>query len=99
MGMQNYSVVESGNVGLGQAGAILETGTTAITGKEIVAISFLEDTVFTTLTPESGTNLYIGDSNNNGDTSDSITFPQGMAIFGRWSAFTLASGKVVAYLG
>tara|TARA_B100000902_G_C27163182_1_gene839846 strand:+ start:685 stop:984 length:300 start_codon:yes stop_codon:yes gene_type:complete len=99
MGMQNYSVVESGNVGLGQAGAILETGTTAITGKEIVAISFLEDTVFTTLTPESGTNLYIGDSNNNGDTSDSITFPQGMTIFGRWSAFTLASGKVVAYLG
>jgi len=99
MGMQSYSVVESGNVSLGQAGSILETGTTAISSKEIVAISFLEDTIFTTLTPESGTNLYIGDSNNNGDTSDSITFPLGMTIYGRWSAFTLASGKVVAYLG
>tara|TARA_R100001443_G_scaffold42814_1_gene56061 strand:- start:1652 stop:1951 length:300 start_codon:yes stop_codon:yes gene_type:complete len=99
MGIQKYSVVESGNVGLGQAGSLLETGTTAISGKSIVAISFLEDTVFTTLTPGSGTNLFIGDSNNNGDTSDSITFPQGMTIYGRWSAFTLASGKVVAYLG
>ena len=99
MGIHEYSVVETSNVGLGQAGSLLETGTTAITGKTIVAISFLEDTVFTTLTPESGTNLYLGDSNNNGDTSDSITFPQGMTIYGRWSAFTLASGKVVAYLG
>ncbi|WP_273072260.1 hypothetical protein [Marinobacter sp.] len=99
MGIHEYSVVETGNVGLGQAGSLLETGTTAITGKTIVAISFLEDTVFTTLTPESGTNLYLGDSNNNGDTSDSITFPQGMTIYGRWSAFTLASGKVVGYLG
>jgi len=99
MAINKYSVVESGNVGLGQAGAILETGTTVISGKKIIAFSFISDTIFTTLTPESGTNLYIGDSNNNGDTSDSITFPQGMTIYGRWSAFTLASGKVIAYLG
>ena len=99
MAINKYNVVESGNVGLGQAGAILETGTTVISGKKIIAFSFISDTIFTTLTPESGTNLYIGDSNNNGDTSDSITFPQGMTIYGRWSAFTLASGKVIAYLG
>ena len=96
---QKYSVVAANNVGLGQVGSILETGTTAISGKEIVAITFLEDSVFTVLTPESGTNLYIGDSNNNGDSSDSVTFPQGVTIFGRWSAFTLSSGSVVAYLG
>ena len=96
---QKYSVVAANNVGLGQVGSILETGNTAISGKEIVAITFLEDSVFTVLTPESGTNLYIGDSNNNGDSSDSVTFPQGVTIFGRWSAFTLSSGSVVAYLG
>ena len=97
--MNTYSVNESNNIGLGQAGSILETGTTAVSGKKIVAITFLEDAVFTLLTPESGTSLYIGNSNNNGDSTASVTFPQGVTIFGRWSAFTLASGSVVAYLG
>ena len=71
----------------------------AVSGKKIVAITFLEDAVFSLLTPESGTSLYIGNSNNNGDSTASVTFPQGVTIFGRWSAFTLASGSVVAYLG
>ena len=95
MALHKYSVNESNNIGLGQAGSILETGTTAVSGKKIVAITFLEDAVFTLLTPESGTSLYIGNSNNNGDSTASVTFPQGVTIFGRWSAFTLA----VAYLG
>jgi len=96
---QKYSVVAANNVGLGQVGSILETGNTAVSGKEIVAITFLEDTIFSVLTPESGTSLYIGNSNNNGDSTASVTFPQGVTIFGRWSAFTLSSGSVVAYLG
>tara|TARA_R110002074_G_scaffold365931_1_gene539709 strand:+ start:2746 stop:3045 length:300 start_codon:yes stop_codon:yes gene_type:complete len=99
MGINKYSVVESGNLGFGQSGSLLETGTDAVTGKKIVAITFLEDTVFSVLTPETGTNFYIGNSNNNGDSTASITFPQGITIVGRWSAFTLSSGKVVAYLG
>ena len=99
MALHKNSVKESNNIGLGQAGSILETGTTAVSGKEIVAITFLEDSVFSVLTPESGTNLYIGNSNNNGDSTASVTFPQGVTIFGRWSAFTLSSGSVVAYLG
>ena len=96
---KKYSVAAANNVGLGQVGSILETGDTAVSGKEIVAITFLEDTIFSLLTPESGTNLYIGNSNNNGDSTASVTFPQGVTIFGRWSAFTLSSGSVVAYLG
>jgi len=99
MALHKYSVNESNNIGLGQAGSILETGNTPVSGKEIVAITFLEDSVFSLLTPESGTNLYIGNSNNNGDSTASVTFPQGVTIFGRWSAFTLSSGSVVAYLG
>ena len=99
MTMHKYSVNESSNIGLGQAGSILETGNTAVSGKKIVAITFLEDAVFSVLTPESGTSQYIGNSNNNGDSTASVTFPQGVTIFGRWSAFTLSSGSVVAYLG
>ena len=99
MTMHKYSVNESNNIGLGQVGSILETGNTAVSGKEIVAITFLEDTIFSVLTPESGTSLYIGNSNNNGDSTASVTFPQGVTIFGRWNAFQLASGSVIAYLG
>lgn len=97
-GIQHFSVVESNNVGLGQAGCIFEDGTTAITGKTIIAIQFLADSSFTTLTPENS--RYIGTSGGNGDAIDSSnTFPQGMTIFGRWTGLTLASGTVIVYLG
>tara|TARA_R110000823_G_scaffold105140_4_gene223498 strand:+ start:374 stop:676 length:303 start_codon:yes stop_codon:yes gene_type:complete len=97
-GTQHFSVIESNNVGLGQAGAIFEDGTTAISGKTVVAIQFIADSTFTTLTPENSN--YIGTSGGNGDAVDSSnSFPAGVVIFGRWTAFTLASGSVIAYLG
>ena len=97
--LHKYSVVEAQNAALGQAGAIFESGNTAISGKKIVAIQFLEDTLFTVLTP--ATSDFIGTSGGSGDNiSDSTdTFPQGMTIFGQWTAFTLASGTVIAYEG
>jgi hypothetical protein len=96
--ISKYTVSESNNVALGQAGCLFEDGTDAITGKKIIGIQFLEDTTFTTLTPENSS--YIGTSGGNGDAIDSSnTFPQGITVFGRWSGFTLASGSVVAYLG
>jgi hypothetical protein len=96
--IRKYSVSESNNVALGQAGCLFEDGTDAITGKKIIGIQFLEDVTFTTLTPESSS--YIGTAGGNGDAIDSSnTFPQGITIFGNWTGFTLASGSVVAYLG
>ena len=97
--LHKYSVVEAQNQALGQSGAIFESGTTAISSKKIVAIQFLEDTLFTTLTP--ATSDFIGTASGSGDAiSDSTdTFPQGMTIFGQWTAFTLASGTVIAYEG
>tara|TARA_R100000353_G_scaffold18126_1_gene16808 strand:- start:20 stop:319 length:300 start_codon:yes stop_codon:yes gene_type:complete len=96
--IHQFSVSEANNVSLGQAGCLFEDGQNAITGKKIVGIQFLEDTTFTTLTPESSS--YIGTAGGNGDAIDSSnTFPQGVTIFGRWTAFTLASGSVVAYIG
>ena len=96
--IRKYSVSESNNVALGQAGCLFEDAQNAITGKKIIGIQFLEDTVFTTLTPQDGS--YIGTADGNGQAIDSSnTFPQGITIFGSWTGFTLSSGSVVAYLG
>ncbi len=92
-----FSVKQSGNVGLGQGGCIFEDGTDAVSGN-IVAIQFLEDSTFTTLTPRSS--AFIGTSGGSGDAIDTgNTFPQGVTIFGRWTGFELLTGSVVAYLG
>ena len=97
---------------LGQSGSILVTGTTAVTtsvsGTKFIAIQFIEDTVFASsgglvatteqLWPDdtgAGTTI----DSNGGAAIDSVTFPQGMTIFGRWDGFTLASGKCIGYLG
>ena len=52
MAVSKYSVVESGNLGLGQAGSIfLDTGSAPSsppTGLVFVAITFLDDTTFDT---------------------------------------------------
>jgi|TARA_R110002096_G_scaffold73937_1_gene175135 hypothetical protein len=97
MAINKYSVVESGNIGLGQAGSVFELGTTAVTGS-FVAITFLSDTKFTLLTPASSS--YIGTAGGSGDAIvNTQTFPSGLTIFGRWTAFTLASGEVIAYTG
>jgi hypothetical protein len=98
MGIHKYSAGEAGSVALGQAGAIVETSTTAVTGKSIVAIQMIEDTVFAALTPSDTTNGY-GVGSYNGDTLGSVTLPAGMTIYGHWTAFTLTSGKIIAYQG
>ena len=77
--LRKYSVNESNNIGLGQAGCLFEDGTDAITGKKIVAIQFISDSTFTTLTPEDSS--YVGTSGGNGDAIDSSnTFPAGVVI-------------------
>jgi len=82
----------------GYLGAIFEDGDDNITSKKVIAIQFLEDTTFTTLTPQDSS--YIGTASGNGDAIDtSNTFPQGMTIFGRWTGFRLATGTIVAYQG
>ena len=94
----------------GQAGSILVTGTSAVAAGygKFIAIQFIEDTVFSS----SANGLSASDINrwpddtgigsdisSNGVAIDGVTFPQGMTIFGRWDDFTLASGKVIAYIG
>jgi hypothetical protein len=71
----------------GQSGAVVETGTTAITGS-FTAITALADTVFASLTVTGWS----------GDSTAGLPLPAGVTLFGQITAFTLTSGKVVAYL-
>jgi hypothetical protein len=77
------------------------------TEKVFVAIQFLEDTVFdgSGLKSEDNTQ-YInsevaqtGIDANGGAVTDSVTFPKGMTIYGRWTEILLDSGKCIAYIG
>ena len=98
MSIDNLTVKESANVSLGQVGCFMEDGTTVISGKKIVAIQFITDTTFTTLTPNSSS--YIGTAGGSGDAIDTNnTFPTGMNLFGQWTALTLATGSIIAYEG
>lgn len=110
MSKLQYNPVEAQNLSMGQNGSILVTGTNAITCKNgvFVAIQVIEDCVFDstngliaetteTFLDDDGTSTNISASN--GANTDSVTFPAGITIYGRWTGFELASGKVIAYRG
>ena len=103
-GTQKYSVVESGNLALGQVGSVFSDGTsiTSLTNGVVVAITMLSDTTFTTLTPDNSNYLEVSSTGyeSKGDTlTDADTFPQGVTIFGRWATVDVNSGSIVAYIG
>ena len=110
MAARTYAVIEAQNLALGQAGSILiDQGTTdqdaVCLNGVFIAIQFLEDTVFGTLTGEtsqlfvsSGQTSTVIDANA-GAAATTVTFPQGMTIFGRWTTINLASGACIAYVG
>ena len=110
MSIRKYAVIEAENLALGQAGSIfIDQATTdqdaVCLNGVFVAITFIEDTVFGTLTAETA-QLYPADNGtstiidaNAGSEVDGQTFPQGLTIYGRWTTINLVSGKIIAYLG
>ena len=108
-GNKKYSVVEAQNTALGQAGSILLDQSTTDQDAEplfgdFVAIQFIEDTTFGTLTAETdemypssgGTSSKI--DADAGSAATAVTFPQGMTIFGRWTSINLLTGACIAYV-
>ena len=70
----------------GQAGAVFESGTTAVEGS-FCALHIVENTVFNSITwPELS-----------GDSITGVTILAGTTIFGDITGFTLTSGAVLAY--
>ncbi len=110
MAFNQYAQNEAQNIALGQKGSILaKTDAVTAIGGVFVAIQFIEDSVFesgsTGLVAET-TQLFPDDTGEStsvsaagGEVIDSVTFPQGMTIFGRWTAFELNSGVAIGYLG
>jgi len=81
---------------------------TAPAGKVVVAMTFLEETVFSSLTPEAeddcfGIAVRSGLGTNNELVTNTTKFPKGLTVFGRWTSFTpnaaAANGGVIVYLG
>ena len=98
------------NIQLGQAGSAIFTTHNAevqYAGTVYIAITFLEASVFesgvTGLVPEkdyqypssNATSSLIAE---NSLAVDGITFPKGLTIYGRWTAFELTSGSCIAYI-
>ena len=112
MAYPNFTVVESQNVSLGQAGCVFVDTATAIVapaGNVFVAITFLTD-----VTLDATGGLIAEDSSKWANTEAaasaggsggieidaSNTFPKGVTIYGRWSEIDLDSaGTLIAYLG
>ena len=108
--IKKYSVVEAQNTALGQAGSILiDESTTDQTAVPLfgvfVAIQFIEDSTFTTLTAETAQMYPASDGTstkidlNAGAAATAVTFPQCMTIFGRWTSINLLTGACIAYVG
>ena len=95
---------------LGQRGSVfVKTGNSvALKGNVFVAITFITPATFevgsTGLVPETA---YTWPSSTDGATLlvtgsaevDGITFPAGVTIYGRWTAFELSDGSAIAYIG
>ena len=90
-GLQRYTVQESQNVGLGQAGVVFIDGDSAqneITGP-FVAITALSDAAVDVSQCDMSFITSVAD----------FTIPKGATIFGDFASIELDSGKVIAYNG
>ena len=106
---QDMMFGQNGSIFVAGTTAVTSNGVTGMDEIVFIAITFLEDTVFASgsggLVAET-TQLFPSDTGtgtlidaDGGAAIDSETFPKGVTIYGRWTGFTLASGKVLAYIG
>ena len=82
----------------GQAGATFEAGAGVAHVGEYCAILIVEAAVFTTLTwAELNVDSAGAAVTPTADPITGVTFPAGVTIYGQITAFTISSGKVLAY--
>ena len=89
-GLQVLTEQEADNAALGQAGSVFIDDTAQHTGP-FVAITAIEDS-------EVDVSDCTDIANTMADAVD-FTIPAGLTIYGRYSVFSLVSGKVIAYRG
>ena len=99
--LMKYTVAEAQNAALGQAGSVLIDDTAQHTGP-FVAITAIEDSE---VDASDCTNIEntmvdgVGGSTGGSTMTTDFTIPKGTTLFGRFSVFSLGSGKVIAYFG
>ena len=98
---QKYTVKESGNLGLGQAGSsYVKTGTTALASVNVVAITIIEDATFNVLTARNTIVAGVSAAGVSGDAIDNdLSFPAGVTIYGSWTDIDVSAGSVICYHG
>ncbi len=105
-----YTVQESNNLAIGQGPSMLindlTQDCTPRTGTVFVAIQVINDAQFDQLEAEDNTMYFGTDGVDNGHTGgvgdrvdNTMTFPAGTVIYGRWDKIDLANGIVIAYMG
>jgi hypothetical protein len=104
-GVHKYTVVETGNLSLGQLGSAYLSDTSTYSpqsGKVVIAIQVIDDCVIASGTVAESTEFTDQDTAEGGTNADAFstdTFPAGVTIYGRWTAVALASGAVMLYMG
>jgi hypothetical protein len=77
-------------------------------GAVFVSITFIEDSVFESSNGLIAANVKhypstegtsAGIDSNGGLVTDTVVFPKGLTIYGRWTQIDLNSGKCIAYIG
>ena len=97
--LQKYTVQESQNAGLGQAGCILIDNANGQTGP-FVAFTALSDAVIDTSECDVGLFMEHRDGSGVLDTlPGTITIPKGVTVYGRYESIELDTGSVIAYRG
>jgi len=105
-GLQKFSIQEAQNLGLGQGGVAFLSGTSTYTppeGSVVIAIQFVEDTVFdssdATTADEDWPTDAQGGPGTNSVAINQTTMLAGMTIYGRWKTVAFDTGKAFLYLG
>ena len=107
-----YTTTEAQNLALGQAGAfyVNDQNVVSVDSGVIIAITIIDAATFTALTsendhqgndawPNTTAAAYINGAQEGTAVGSSDSFPAGVTIYGRWTGFDLAGGKVIAYIG
>ena len=82
----DFQINQDTSLSVGEYGGRMTTTTAAVTGN-FQAIQFITDGSFTSVSQTSLT----------GDALTSVTYPAGFVLFAAVTAFTLATGKAIAY--
>lgn len=83
-----YSVKQTGNLGLGQGGFNTYADTSLHSGNWVAFKAVHGDAVIASSVSATGDNL-----------PTSMTLSEGDVVYGDFTAVTLASGKILAYIG